>query len=121
MSFAPYFAKYNDIDNDYNTSSLTNAICWSNVVDFRWHRTTPSPNWLLLSSKDININEINESLSIDNEWIFDIEMLIKTLDSCSITNKKDETTTTTANTNNTTTTNNSNEISKKAEDIEDEL
>ena len=77
MGFAPYFAKYNEIDDDFKTSALTNATCWSNVVDFRWHRTTPSPNWYLLSSKDFDIQkEIDDLVSIDSEWSFDIEMLM---------------------------------------------
>ena len=24
---------------------MTDAKCWDSVVDFRWHRTTPSPHW----------------------------------------------------------------------------
>jgi hypothetical protein len=83
MGFAPYFAKYNKIDDDFKTSSLINATCWSNVVDFRWHRTTPSPNWYLLSTKDINDikKHIDELKLIDIEWIFDIESLTKILNS----------------------------------------
>jgi hypothetical protein len=89
MGFAPYFAKYNDIDDDFNTSSLINANCWSNVVDFRWHRTTPSPNWHLLLTKDIiDIKKDTDELKlIDIEWGFDIDTLTKSL-LCSSDNVK---------------------------------
>jgi hypothetical protein len=31
---------------------LTEAICWDNVVDFRWHRSTPSPHWHIIPPQD---------------------------------------------------------------------
>ena len=33
-------------------AKLDQARCWDNVVDFRWHRTTKSPNWHILAEKD---------------------------------------------------------------------
>ena len=32
----------------FQTADLTDAKCWNNVVDFRWHRTTKSPHWHVL-------------------------------------------------------------------------
>lgn len=29
----------------YQVANLTTACNWDNVVDFRWHRSTASPNW----------------------------------------------------------------------------
>ena len=33
-------------------SNLTEAKCWDNVVDFRWHRTTPSPPWHMIAPSE---------------------------------------------------------------------
>eukprot|EP01041_Mallomonas_annulata_P010360 gene10360-21614_t len=45
LLLAPYSARYNDVDNDFKLAGLEGAVCWDNVVDFRWHRSTQSPNW----------------------------------------------------------------------------
>ena len=34
------------------SSSLLEASCWDNIVDFRWHRNNvPSPHWYLLPAE----------------------------------------------------------------------
>ena len=33
-------------------ADLTSAACWDNVVDFRWHKTTPSPHWRVIEQTD---------------------------------------------------------------------
>ena len=45
MGFAPYDVEYPAISAHFGEASLREARCWDNVVDFRWHRTTASPNW----------------------------------------------------------------------------
>ena len=45
MGFAPYDYSYATLDADIAAAGLQGAHDWDNVVDFRWHKTTPSPNW----------------------------------------------------------------------------
>lgn len=52
MGFAPYAYSFSGIDTDMQAAGLDTAHCWDNVVDFRWHRTTQSPNWHLIQEKD---------------------------------------------------------------------
>jgi len=30
------------------TAGLGAAVCWDNVVDFRWHKSTASPHWYII-------------------------------------------------------------------------
>jgi tubulin-specific chaperone C len=52
MGFAPYTVEYNDITKHFQDADLSQARCWDNVVDFRWHRSTASPNWRVLLSSE---------------------------------------------------------------------
>jgi len=61
MGFAPYSLVYKDIttlksqtplEAQMQEAGLQDARCWDNVVDFRWHRTTASPNWMTLAAID---------------------------------------------------------------------
>jgi hypothetical protein len=29
-----------------------NATCWDNVKDFRWHKSTHSPNWRVMPEEE---------------------------------------------------------------------
>ncbi len=49
LVFAPYAVQYQAYSAHLEDASLTEAKCWDNVVDFRWHRSTQSPNWSLLA------------------------------------------------------------------------
>ena len=49
LGFAPYDVHYPDIAKDFETAKLEAAHCWDNVVDFRWHKQTHSPNWRILA------------------------------------------------------------------------
>ena len=48
MGFAPYALTYPALSAHLAAAALTEARCWANVVDFRWHRATQSPHWHLL-------------------------------------------------------------------------
>jgi hypothetical protein len=48
MGFAPYDVEYALISTHFGEAALREARCWDNVVDFRWHRATASPNWKVL-------------------------------------------------------------------------
>jgi len=52
MGFAPYSLSYTDHDAHLAAAALQDARCWSNVVDFRWHRSTKSPNWFCIEEAD---------------------------------------------------------------------
>ena len=52
MGFAPYSLMYPELERDMIEAGLRDARCWDNVVDFRWHRTTPSPNWFMIPVAD---------------------------------------------------------------------
>ena len=45
MIFAPYDVQYSELNSHFKLADLESASCWKNVVDFRWHRATASPNW----------------------------------------------------------------------------
>ncbi len=51
MGFAPYAYSFQGIDADMQAAGLEAAHCWDNIVDFRWHRTTQSPNWHLIQEQ----------------------------------------------------------------------
>ena len=52
MGFAPYSLMHLELERDMIEAGLRDARCWDNVVDFRWHRTTPSPNWFMIPVAD---------------------------------------------------------------------
>ena len=37
---------------------------WDNVVDFKWHRSTPSPNWSAVQGQEIASYAV-----IDSSWV----------------------------------------------------
>lgn len=39
------------------TAGLSDAHCWDNVVDFRWHRMSQSPNWSIIPETDRRIDD----------------------------------------------------------------
>ena len=45
MTFAPYVLSYPGIQAHLQEANLIKAHCWGNVIDFRWHKKTVSPNW----------------------------------------------------------------------------
>lgn len=65
MGFAPYVVEYREFGSDLAAAGLHGAKCWDNVVDFRWHRSTQSPNWHIIRSENRNIYEI-----VDKETIW---------------------------------------------------
>jgi hypothetical protein len=54
LGFTPYNISYPSIADHLGIAGLAEASSWSNVVDFRWHRSTHSPNWYIIgtSSED---------------------------------------------------------------------
>lgn len=65
MGFAPYSIQYENIATDFSVrikinlnfaglyhnlqaAGLGDAKSWDNVVDFRWHKKTQSPNWSII-------------------------------------------------------------------------
>jgi hypothetical protein len=48
LGFGPYAVSYANIDTHFQQANLADASSWDNVVDFRWHRTTQSPNWYVI-------------------------------------------------------------------------
>jgi len=52
MSFAPYVLAYDGIYQHLQEANLAKADVWDNVIDFRWHKKTESPNWNRLSPED---------------------------------------------------------------------
>lgn len=52
MGFAPYSLRYVAVDADADQAGLTQAKCWDNVVDFRWHKTEASPNWFVIPESE---------------------------------------------------------------------
>ncbi len=48
------------------TANLLSANCWENVVDFRWHKSTPSPNWRPVLQVE-SLAEMDRRL-IDDGW-----------------------------------------------------
>lgn len=65
MGFAPYAVEYREFGSDLAAAGLHGAKCWDNVVDFRWHRSTQSPNWHIIRSENRNIHEV-----VDKETIW---------------------------------------------------
>jgi hypothetical protein len=37
---------------NFQVANLNGAENWNNVVDFRWHRTTASPNWSVIPPEE---------------------------------------------------------------------
>ncbi len=68
MAFAPYIAavQYGCIVEDFQEANLQDAKCWDNIVDFRWHRSSQSPNWHILSEA-LRITGMNGEHS-DERW-----------------------------------------------------
>lgn len=59
MLFAPYGIDYSDHASDLDMAGLTGAGCWDNVVDFRWHKSTPSPCWKVMpEDKRVKASEL---------------------------------------------------------------
>ena len=61
MGFAPYINtnhSYSTIEEDFKVADLVNAACYDNVVDFRWHKSTQSPNWYVMPTHDDEDEEI---------------------------------------------------------------
>ena len=58
MCFAPYEVTYPGFTQDLRAAKLETARCWDNVVDFRWHRTTHSPNWRVLGTQERTVHEV---------------------------------------------------------------
>lgn len=52
MGFAPYLLSYQACALHMGEAALLDAKCWDNVVDFRWHRSTHSPNWFSISEAE---------------------------------------------------------------------
>lgn len=61
MGFAPYDVAYAELAQHIQSADLGSAACWSNVVDFRWHRSTQSPNWRILEAKDLPVARVDTS------------------------------------------------------------
>jgi hypothetical protein len=51
MGFAPYKVVYAGLQADLTMAGLVDAACWDNVIDFRWHRATQSPNWHIIEER----------------------------------------------------------------------
>jgi hypothetical protein len=52
------------------TAGLTDAHCWDNVVDFRWHRMSQSPNWSIIPESDRRIDDVFLNPTNDNSSVF---------------------------------------------------
>eukprot|EP01038_Epipyxis_sp_PR26KG_P005691 gene5691-7857_t len=96
MGFAPYksnnYFQYEGLEDDFQKSDLLSATCWDNVVDFRWHKTTKSPNWFTLlcivmignilittshpNPQRVGKNRINEEHNLNNNSIIFNDSLI---------------------------------------------
>lgn len=48
MGFAPYTLSYIGMEDDISSCGLQNADHWSDVVDFKWHKSIASPNWRII-------------------------------------------------------------------------
>lgn len=66
MRFAPYPLEYDLHAAHVREAALREAKCWDNVVDFRWHRSTPSPNWTSIPLSE-RITELQDVLK-DAGW-----------------------------------------------------
>lgn len=47
---------------DLKEVGLENASSWDNVIDFRWHKSTPSPNWRVLT--DLEDEELRKKIPV---------------------------------------------------------
>lgn len=55
MGFAPYSLRYRGLSEQMAAAALgpaDGANHWDKVVDFRWHKSTPSPNWAVLQEAE---------------------------------------------------------------------
>ena len=68
MCFAPYRVAYAGFGQDLKSAKLEDAKCWDNVVDFRWHRTTLSPNWRVLDAKERTVYEVVKGKEGETVW-----------------------------------------------------
>jgi len=48
LGFAPYAFEYEGSEAHLQAADLNAATCWDNVVDFRWHKSSASPNWRVI-------------------------------------------------------------------------
>ena len=77
LLFAPYAVQYDALSKHLDEASLTEAKCWDNVVDFRWHRSTQSPNWSILAEEGRVMRKVVREVGaniVDGEttiWGFD--------------------------------------------------
>mmetsp|Transcript_7243 Transcript_7243/g.12041 ORF Transcript_7243/g.12041 Transcript_7243/m.12041 type:complete len:138 (+) Transcript_7243:2-415(+) len=60
MGFAPFAYAYPKIDADTQSAALSAAKCWDNVVDFRWHKSTPSPNWYVIPDEERAVGSVQD-------------------------------------------------------------
>ncbi len=68
MCFAPYHVTYAGLRRDLRLAKLEDAKCWDNVVDFRWHRTTHSPNWRILDVQERTVYEAVKDDEGETVW-----------------------------------------------------
>ena len=77
VGFAPYSLTYAGIEDDYVTAGLVDAHHWDDVVDFRWHKSTKSPNWYIIPSEKIPVISgvfHNWSTIVTNEAVNDVKI-----------------------------------------------
>ena len=67
MGFAPYDVSYPQLTTHLESAELSLAKCWDNVVDFRWHRTTQSPNWHVILSENRPLARIDTNIIINDD------------------------------------------------------
>lgn len=77
MGFAPYQVVYPQLEADLAATGLVEAKCWDNVIDFRWHRSTQSPNWVVLAPEERAVYEVVRSSSGDGDTIWGEERAAK--------------------------------------------
>lgn len=66
MGFAPYQVSYPRFGDDLKSTGLEDAQCWDNVIDFRWHRSTQSPNWHVILPEQRT--EVESGPDDNTEW-----------------------------------------------------
>ena len=55
LGFASYdVLSYDTVIQDISRTQLTSAACWYNVIDFKWHKDTPSPYYYLITDKKMS-------------------------------------------------------------------
>ena len=77
MGFAPYRVVYPQLEADLAATGLAEAKCWDNVIDFRWHRSTQSPNWAVLAPEERAVYEVVRSSSGDGDTVWGEERATK--------------------------------------------